>query len=106
LFKIMPKPLRDAPESASLPQALEERVPHLAFCGPDSILDFGKQLGLHPDPVVRDWRRAASRGSAEPALAEFGRRGAIKAMIDLSSIGQLTALEPLPASEPGWPIHA
>src|SRR4051794_9053698 len=37
-----------------LPQALKQRMPHLALGGFSPILDLGEQLGLDPDALMRD----------------------------------------------------
>jgi hypothetical protein len=47
--------------SEVLPQALEEGMPHFAFRRLRAVFDLGKQLGLHPNPLVRDPLRIGLR---------------------------------------------
>ena len=82
-----PQAFRDAFATANkgqiLPKALEERVPHLAFGGSGAILDFGRELWLHPDALVRDPFGVGLRlaDQRRQALAQIGCGCLVETMI-------------------------
>jgi hypothetical protein len=77
-----------------LPQPLEERVAHLAGRALGAVLDFGKQLRLHPDALVRGLLGVGlglSDQRRQP-LSQIGGGGLVEAVVDLAGVDQVLAL--------------
>jgi hypothetical protein len=82
--------------SQVLPNALEHRVPDLAFGGLGPVFDLRKQRWLNPYAPVRNLlavRLFFANQRLEPRLQVFGRH-LVKAVVDLAGINQVVALEP------------
>jgi hypothetical protein len=79
-----------------LPQAPEERVPHLSLGRLRAILDLGQKLGFNPDALVAD-ALGIGLGPSDQGfkpLLQIGGRDLVDAVVDFAGVDQIVALAP------------